>query len=175
MSGSKHLVEKLEGNVWRFGDNINTDLISPAEYMDASYEVIGKHAMEKSCEGFADKITKGDVIVAGNNFGSGSSRETAQIALLYAGVGAVIAKSFARIFFRNCINCGLPVLTLNEVDEFHQGDRITIDLSSGKVINMTSGKTYFGSRLSGYTLEILQEGGLKAYLKKRIKDEVPRS
>ena len=94
----------LRGKVWKFGDDINTDIISPGEYMDASYEEIGKHAMERAFPGFADTIEKGDIIVAGKNFGPGSSRETAQIALLYAGVGGVIAKDFARIFFRNCIN-----------------------------------------------------------------------
>ena len=81
----------ITGKVWKFGDDINTDIISPAEYMDASYEVIGKHAMERAFPGFADAIARGDIIVAGKNFGSGSSRETAQIALIYAGVGAVIA------------------------------------------------------------------------------------
>ena len=103
----------IRGKVWKFGDDINTDIISPGEYMDASYEEIGKHAMERAFPGFADAIEQGDIIVAGKNFGPGSSRETAQIALLYAGVGGVIAKDFARIFFRNCINVGFPVVTFD--------------------------------------------------------------
>ena len=150
----------LRGKVWKFGDDINTDIISPGEYMDASYEEIGKHAMERAFPGFADTIEKGDIIVAGKNFGPGSSRETAQIALLYAGVGGVIAKDFARIFFRNCINVGFPVVTF---------DGIVVDLLSGRIENITTGKVYFGSRLPQHVLSIVEDGGLKNHLKKTLK------
>lgn len=159
----------IRGKVWKFGDDINTDIISPGEYMDASYEEIGKHAMERAFPGFADAIEPGDIIVAGNNFGPGSSRETAQIALLYAGVGGVIAKDFARIFFRNCINVGFPVVTFDGTDELNQGDEIVVDLLSGRIENITTGKVYFGSRLPQHVLSIVEDGGLKNHLKKTLK------
>ena len=159
----------LRGKVWKFGDDINTDIISPGEYMDASYEEICKHAMERAFPGFADTIEKGDIIVAGKNFGPGSSRETAQIALLYAGVGGVIAKDFARIFFRNCINVGFPVVTFDGTDELNQGDEIVVDLLSGRIENITTGKVYFGSRLPQHVLSIVEDGGLKNHLKKTLK------
>lgn len=159
----------IRGKVWKFGDDINTDIISPGEYMDASYEEIGKHAMERAYPGFADAIKKGDIIVAGKNFGPGSSRETAQIALLYAGVGGVIAKDFARIFFRNCINVGFPVVTFAGTDELNQGDEIVVDLLSGRIEDVTTGKVYFGSRLPEHVLSIVEDGGLKNHLKKTLK------
>lgn len=159
----------IRGKVWKFGDDINTDIISPGEYMDASYEEIGKHAMERAYPGFADAIEKGDIIVAGKNFGPGSSRETAQIALLYAGVGGVIAKDFARIFFRNCINVGFPVVTFADTDELNQGDEIVVDLLSGRIENVTTGKVHFGSRLPEHVLSIVEDGGLKNHLKKTLK------
>ena len=159
----------IRGKVWKFGDDINTDIISPGEYMDASYEEIGKHAMERAFPGFADAIEQGDIIVAGKNFGPGSSRETAQIALLYAGVGGVIAKDFARIFFRNCINVGFPVVTFDGTDELNQGDEIVVDLLSGRIENITTGKVYFGSRLPQHGLSIVEDGGLKNHLKKTLK------
>ncbi|MEA4946016.1 MAG: 3-isopropylmalate dehydratase [Oscillospiraceae bacterium] len=159
----------IRGKVWKFGDDINTDIISPGEYMDASYEVIGKHAMERVYPGFADAISRGDILVAGKNFGSGSSRETAQIALLYAGVGAVIAKDFARIFFRNCINVGLPVATFAETEKLNQGDEIRVDLLSGEIEDLTTGETFHGSRLPEHVLAIVRDGGLKEHLKKTFK------
>ena len=143
----------LRGKVWKFGDDINTDIISPGEYMDASYEEIGKHAMERAFPGFADTIEKGDIIVAGKNFG----------------VGGVIAKDFARIFFRNCINVGFPVVTFDGTDELNQGDEIVVDLLSGRIENITTGKVYFGSRLPQHVLSIVEDGGLKNHLKKTLK------
>ncbi len=157
----------ITGRVWKFGDNINTDIISPAEYMDASYEVIGQHAMERVAPDFSQNIEKGDIVVAGKNFGSGSSRETAQIALLYAGVGAVIAKDYARIFFRNCINVGLPVITFADTDKLSQGDRIRVDLLSGRIEDLTTGEVFQGSRLPEHVMAIVQDGGLLAHLKKQ--------
>ena len=160
---------EITGKVWKFGDDINTDIISPGEYMDASYEEIGKHAMERAFPGFADAIARGDIIVAGKNFGSGSSRETAQIALKYAGVGAVIAKDFARIFFRNCINVGMPVVTFDHTEDLAQGDEIRVNLLSGEIEDLTNGKTYQGSRLPEHVLAIVEDGGLKEHLKKTLK------
>ena len=160
---------QIKGKVWKFGDDINTDIISPGEYMDASYEEIGKHAMERAYPGFADAIEQGDIIVAGSNFGPGSSRETAQIALKYAGVGGVIAQSFARIFFRNCINVGFPVVTLADTSGLNQGDEIVVDLLNGTIEDLTTGKTYQGSKLPEHVLSIVEDGGLKEHLKKTLK------
>lgn len=157
---------QIRGKVWKFGDDINTDIISPGEYMDASYKEIGKHAMERAYPGFSDAIEKGDIIVAGENFGPGSSRETAQIALLYAGVGGVIAKSFARIFFRNCINVGFPAVTFSETEKLNQGDEIIVDLQNGTIENLTTGQTYHGSRLPDHVLSIVEDGGLRNHLKR---------
>ncbi len=165
----RNMKSLIRGKVWKFGDNINTDIISPGEYMDASYEEIGRHAMERVYPGFADAVTPGDIIVAGRNFGPGSSRETAQIALLYAGVGGVIAKDFARIFFRNCINVGFPVMTFADTDKLSQGDEIAADLLTGRIDNFTTGETYFGSRLPEHVLSIVEDGGLKNHLKKILK------
>ena len=159
----------ITGKAWKFGDDINTDIISPAEYMDASYEVIGQHAMERVAPNFSRDIARGDILVAGKNFGSGSSRETAQIALLYAGVGAVIAKDYARIFFRNCINVGLPVVTFADTDKIAQGDELRVDLLSGRIEDLTTGEVFQGSRLPEHVLSIVQDGGLLEHLKKTLK------
>lgn len=104
--------------------------------------------------------------MAGENFGPGSSRETAQIALLYAGVGGVIAKSFARIFFRNCINVGFPAVTFSETEKLNQGDEIIVDLQNGTIENLTTGQTYHGSRLPDHVLSIVEDGGLRNHLKR---------
>ncbi|MGI6423655.1 MAG: 3-isopropylmalate dehydratase [Tepidanaerobacteraceae bacterium] len=161
--------KKLKGKVWKYGDNINTDIISPAKYMECDYETIGKHAMEGVDQGFADKIAPGDFIIAGNNFGSGSSRETAQIALKYAGVGAVIAKSFARIFFRNAVNTALPVIEFDQVERIDEGDILEIDLNTGEIKNVTKNEVYYGSKMPENILRIYNHGGLKPYLKTKLK------
>lgn len=154
----------IQGKTWKYGDNINTDIISPARYMEADYETIGKHAMEGIDPDFSKKIVKGDIVVAGNNFGSGSSRETAQIALKQAGVGAIIAKSFARIFFRNSINVGLPVIEFEDIDKIDEGDELAIDLYSGEIRNLTKKEVYYASQLPNNIIELIKSGGLKAYL-----------
>ena len=158
----------ITGKVWKFGDDINTDIISPAEYMDASYEVIGKHAMERAFPGFADAIARGDIIVAGKNFGSGSSRETAQIALIYAGVGAVIAKDFARIFFRNCINVGLPVVNFADTDKLNQGDEIRVDFLSGVIEDLTTGKRFTAAPFPPFIQKIIAVGGIENFVREKI-------
>ena len=121
----------IEGNVWEFGDNIDTDLIIAARYLNTSEpSELAKHAMEDADPQFVSKLKEGDVIVAGENFGCGSSREHAPIALKAAGVSAVVAKSFARIFYRNAFNMGLPIFELSEADEISEGDKIKISLAS---------------------------------------------
>lgn len=154
----------LQGKVFKYGDNINTDLISPPQYLEKSLEIIAQHAMEGIDEDFCKQVRAGDIIVAGENFGPGSSRETAPIALKMAGVSVVIAKFFARIFYRNAINIGLPVLECKQTDEFHSGDILEVNLHSGDIRNLTTGVTYQSSPLSEPVAEVLAAGGLVPFL-----------
>ncbi len=163
------MMNTVQGVAWKYGDNINTDIISPSWTMELSYEEMGKHAMESLDPDFSKKIAKGDILVAGNNFGSGSSRETAPIALKYAGVSVVIAKFFARIFFRNAINIGLSVIECADTDSIAEGDRLAVDLVTGRITNLTKKEEYQGSLLPANILEIVEAGGLVPYLKRRIK------
>ncbi len=164
-------MSSIHGAAWKYGDNINTDIISPPQYMEASYEEMGKHAMESIDPDFSRKISRGDILVAGNNFGSGSSRETAPISLKYAGVSAVIACFFARIFFRNSINIGLPIIECAQVNSITEGDQLEIDLETGIIQNMTKHESYQGSLLPKHILAIVEVGGLVPYLERKIKQE----
>ena len=159
----------ITANVWKFGDNIDTDLIIAARYLNTSEpSELAKHAMEDADPEFVNKLNKGDVIVAGENFGCGSSREHAPIALKAAGVSAVVAKSFARIFYRNAFNMGLPIFELKEVDEISEGDKIKIDLDAGKIENITKNKEYSFTPIPPFMQELIQTGGLINYAKKEI-------
>lgn len=160
-------MSRLHGSVFKYGDNINTDLISPPQYLEKSMDIIAQHAMEGVDELFARQVQPGDMIVAGRNFGPGSSRETAPIALKMAGVSVVIAKSFARIFFRNAINIGLPVLECNEVDKINAGDVLEVDLLSGVINNITNGEIYQAAALSETVATVLNAGGLVPFLERR--------
>lgn len=157
----------LRGKVLKYGDNINTDLISPPQYLEKSLAVIAQHAMEGIDEQFAAKIQAGGIVVAGANFGPGSSRETAPIALKMAGVSAIVAKFFARIFYRNAINIGLPVLECPAVDKIADGDMLEIDLQSGSITNITKGEQYQTAPLSEPVMDVLAAGGLIPFLEKR--------
>jgi methanogen homoaconitase small subunit len=161
----------IEGRAWVFGKNIDTDVIIPGKYLRTTdMQVFADHAMEGIDPEFSSKVQKGDVIVAGNNFGCGSSREQAPLALKHAGVACVVAKSFARIFFRNAINVGLPVM---EADvECSEGDIVKINLKNGSV--EVNNKTFKGNKLPDFLLEILTDGGLVAHrrkLQKQKKDQ----
>lgn len=158
----------IQGNVLKYGDNINTDLISPPQYLEKSLEVIAQHAMEGIDERFSKRIKPGDILVAGNNFGPGSSRETAPIALKMAGVGAIVARFFARIFYRNAINIGLPVLECQDIDKIRDGDLLEISLDSGKITNKTTGEIYTVSPLSDPVMDVLTAGGLIPFLEKKF-------
>jgi len=156
---------------WVFGDHISTDDIIAGRYL-AKHEPAewGKHVMENIDPEFSGKVRPGDVIIAGKNFGCGSSREQAPIALKAAGVSAVVAESFARIFYRNAINQGLPVLTCQGVKkEFKNGDEVEINLGEGWIKNLRTGRTLKLQPLPDFVLEILREGGLVQYLKKKLK------
>jgi 3-isopropylmalate dehydratase small subunit len=159
----------IQGKVWKFGDHINTDLIIPGRYLD-DYNIhnLAKHVMEDADPEFAKRLQKGDVIVAGRNFGCGSSREQAPAALKMAGVAAVVADSFARIFYRNAINVGLPVIVCpGAAKKIAQGEIIEIDLERG-TIRAEAGQQLKFNPLPAFLREILDAGGLVPYARKRL-------
>lgn len=155
--------------VWSFGDNIDTDIIIAARYLNTSDEnELAKHIMEDADPQFYSKISAGDVIVAGENFGCGSSREHAPLALKAAGISAVIAKSFARIFYRNSFNTGLLILETPEADEIKAGDEMEIDIDAGLIRDLTSNKEFKFSPIPPFMQELINSGGLIEYAKKEI-------
>jgi len=157
----------INGKVWCFGDNIDTDLIIAARYLNTSDpKELAKHVMEDKDPEFVNKVKAGDIIVAGENFGCGSSREHAPIALKAAGVSAVVAKSFARIFYRNAFNTGLPIFELAETDTIQEGESISISMESGEVKN--GAKTYKFTPIPPFMQELIGCGGLMNYAKKEI-------
>lgn len=163
------MVNPIVGRVWKFGDNINTDVIIPGRYLRSKdTQIFAAHVMEGIDPEFTKKIRSGDLIVAGTNFGCGSSREQAPLALKHAGVSCVIAKSFARIFFRNAINIGLPLIEASL--ECQEGDEIKVDMVKGEVTVPEKG-TFKGDKLPEFLLEILNDGGLVAHRKKIIKEQ----
>jgi 3-isopropylmalate/(R)-2-methylmalate dehydratase small subunit len=159
----------LSGNVWCFGDNIDTDLIIAARYLNTSDpRELAKHVMEDADPNFLSKLQPGDIIVAGENFGCGSSREHAPIALKAAGVGAVVAKSFARIFYRNAFNTGLPIFELPNTEALNEGDKLVIAPDAGTIVNETTQQTYRFSPIPPFMQELLQAGGLMEYAKMEL-------
>ncbi|EAX47435.1 3-isopropylmalate dehydratase, small subunit [Thermosinus carboxydivorans Nor1] len=158
----------VRGKVHKYGDNINTDIISPPQYMELSIAEAAKYAMSAIDPEFASKVQRGDILVAGANFGSGSSRETSPLTLKYLGVGAIVAKFFARIFYRNAINLGIPVIECADVDKIQNGDTIEIELEAGIIRNVTRQETYYGTKIPAHILELVNVGGLVPYLKKTI-------
>jgi len=161
----------ITGKVWKFGDNIDTDLIIPARYLNTSDpHELAKHVMEDADPDFPKKVQPGDIIVAGWNFGSGSSREHAPIALKAAGVSAVIAKSFARIFYRNSFNMGLPIFELLQSDEINEGDLVKIDLDNGEIHDFDTNKTYKFTPIPEFMQELIAAGGLINYAKEELKE-----
>jgi 3-isopropylmalate dehydratase small subunit len=156
----------ITGKAHRYGDNIDTDRIIPGKYTKTlDIASLAQHVMEDLDPDFHQKFSPGDVVVAGDNFGCGSSREQAPVALKAAGVSCVIARFYARIFFRNAINIGLPVLEVPQ-HNIDTGDELVIDLANGQVQNQTKGQTYQATKLPQVMMDIVQEGGLVAYLKK---------
>ena len=156
------------GNVWKFGDNIDTDQIIPARYLvTIDPQELGQHCMEDADPEFAKKVRPGDVVVGLKNFGCGSSREHAPIAIKAVGVSAVIARSFARIFYRNSINLGLPLFETDAVDRIEQGDKLELDPSTGEIKNLTKGETYQAQPLPDFAREIMAAGGLMKYVAKK--------
>lgn len=157
----------LEGKTWKFGDDISTDLIAPGRYfhLRSNLPELAKHVLEDADPEFSKKITNGDFIIAGNNFGLGSSREHAPIVIKMAGINAVLAKSFARIFFRNAINVGLPAIEVDTA-QIDEGDVLKIDLSSGIVYDETKGVELQFAPLPDVMTRILADGGLIEHILK---------
>ncbi len=159
----------ITGKVWKFGDNIDTDLIIAARYLTTSDpHELAKHVMEDADPEFVKKMSPGDIIVAGENFGCGSSREHAPIALKAAGVAAVVAKSFARIFYRNAFNMGLPIFELKEADKIKEGDLISIDMDRGLISDINSKEEYRFEPIPPFMQELLSCGGLMNYAKAEL-------
>ncbi len=155
------------GKAWKFGDNISTDLIAPGRYfhLRSNLPELAKHVLEDADPEFAARVKEGDFVVGGKNFGLGSSREHAAIIIKMAGVNAVLAKSFARIFYRNAINVGMPAVEC-DTDLIDQGDEIEVELSSGKVYNRTKGSEIGFHPLPDVMTTILKDGGLAAHISK---------
>lgn len=160
---------KAEGKVIKYGNNVDTDVIIPARYLNTSDPTeLAKYCMEDLDKEFVNKVSKGDIMVAGKNFGCGSSREHAPIAIKASGISCVIADTFARIFYRNAINIGLPILECPEAaQDIDDGDKVEIDFGTGNIINRTKGKEYTGAAFPQFMQEIIAAEGLIEYIKKQ--------
>jgi 3-isopropylmalate/(R)-2-methylmalate dehydratase small subunit len=161
-------MEKIQGKCWKFGDNIDTDLIIPARYLNTSDPAeLAKRCMEDADPDFVKKMTPGDIIVGGKNFGCGSSREHAPIAIKAVGISCVVAHSFARIFYRNAFNMGLLIIECEEATkETNEGDILEIDINSGDIINKNTGKTYKAQPIPPFMQQLLRDGGLISHILK---------
>ncbi|MCD6447551.1 MAG: 3-isopropylmalate dehydratase small subunit [Thermoplasmata archaeon] len=163
----------IRSKVIKYGDDINTDVIFPGRYLEiVDAQEMAKHAMEDLDEKFHEKVKDAKIIVAGKNFGCGSSREQAATCLKYAGIEAIVAKSFARIFFRNAINQGLVVIECKNVDDIEEGDELEIDTDKGEIKNLSKGATYKIKPLPPFLAEIIKSGGLIPYMKRRVSNEI---
>ena len=158
---------KFTGKVWRYGDNIDTDVIIPARYLNTSNpQELARHCMEDIDKTFVTGVQAGDIMVADNNFGCGSSREHAPVAIKASGITCVIAANFARIFYRNAINIGLPLLEIGEDSaKIKAGDVLSVDLETGDIVNTTTGVTIKAQPLPGFIQDIARAGGLINYVK----------
>jgi 3-isopropylmalate/(R)-2-methylmalate dehydratase small subunit len=163
----------FEGTVHKYGRDVDTDVIIPARYLNTSDPAeLGSHCMEDIDAGFVERVEPGDIIVADENFGCGSSREHAPVAIKASGVVCVVAASFARIFYRNAINTGLPIVVCPEAAaDARMGDRLKVDLAAGTVENLTQGKTYTSEAFPPFMQELIDRGGLLEYVKSRVGGE----
>ena len=155
---------RFGGYVHKFGDNINTDIISPPAYMELSIKEAAKYTMQPVAPEFAARYKPGDIIVAGKNFGPGSSRETAPLCLRELGVKIIVAKSFARIFYRNSINLGMLAIECAEADKIENGDEIEVDVLAGIIVNKSKNETYAASKMPEHIIKLVEIGGLVPYL-----------
>ena len=159
---------KAKGHVFKYGDNVDTDVIIPARYLNTpDAKELASHCMEDIDREFVNKVNEGDIMVGGFNFGCGSSREHAPLAIKTAGISCVIAKTFARIFYRNAINIGLPILECEAAsDAIEDGDQVEIDFNTGVITNVTKGETYSAEPFPEFIQDIISAGGLMASIKK---------
>ena len=160
---------KIEGRAHKFGDNVNTDEIIPASYLNTTDPMeLGRHCMEGIDKDFSSRVKKNDIIVTGKNFGCGSSREHAPLSLKGIGVSCIISESFARIFYRNCINIGLPILESREAAKaILSKDTLRIDTKSGKIEDLTQDRTFYAQRFPPFMQEMIRHGGLIKYILKK--------
>lgn len=160
-------MKDITGKAWIFGDDVSTDHIAPGRYfhLRSNLKELAKHVLEDADPDFASKVKEGDLVVGGNNFGLGSSREHAPLIIKVAGVGAILAKSFARIFYRNAINIGLP-LVVCDTSRIAEGDKLEIDIANGVLVNNTQGYEISFQPLPEFMMRILEDGGLVEHIKK---------
>ncbi|MHB1127808.1 MAG: 3-isopropylmalate dehydratase small subunit [Bacillota bacterium] len=165
---------ELKGRSWKFGSDVDTDAIIPARYLNTSDpKELARHVMEDADPHFPGKVQAGDIIVAGKNFGCGSSREHAPIAIKAAGISCVIAWSFARIFYRNAINIGLPIFESQEAAEkIQEGDAVQVDAEKGVIVNLTRNETYASVAFPPFMRQLIEAGGLMNYVAERVKNNV---
>ena len=163
---------KIKGKVWQFGDDVDTDAIIPARYLNTTDpQELARHCMEAADEAFAQEVKPGDIIVAGKNFGCGSSREHAPLCIKAAGVSCVVAAGFARIFYRNAFNIGLPILESREAAAVcRQGDELEVDLATGGIRNLTRNKTFMAQPIPPFMQELISDGGLIKHVARRLKE-----
>jgi 3-isopropylmalate dehydratase small subunit len=169
--GGREETMKLQGRVWKFGSDVDTDAIIPARYLNLVDPIeLGKHVMEEERPEFVQQVKPGDILVAGKNFGCGSSREHAPLALKVAGISCIIANSFARIFYRNGFNQGLPLLESEEAAAaIQEGDEVRVDLGTGEIEDLTQGKTFRAKPIPSFMRELIDGGGLVPHLRKKRK------
>lgn len=165
----------VEGRAWVYGDKIDTDLLAPGYAMKKAPEALARHTLEAVDAAFAAGVQPGDFVVGGADFGIGSSREQAAISLKTLGVSAVIAKSFARIFYRNCINIGLPAISFDPAGRISRHDRLRLDLAAGRLENLTTGHRYDVPAIPAHLRAMIEAGGLMAHLKQRFAETAPGS
>ena len=161
---------KIQGKTYKYGDNVDTDVIIPARYLNTpEAKELAKHCMEDIDAAFAAKVKPGEIMVAGKNFGCGSSREHAPLAIKTCGISCVIAETFARIFYRNALNIGLPILECAEAAKaINAGDEVSVDLDSGIIVDLTSGKQWTAEPFPAFMQDLIAAGGLASYMKKNI-------
>jgi 3-isopropylmalate dehydratase small subunit len=160
---------KIEGRIWKFGSDVDTDAIIPARYLNQSdAKELAKHVMEDERPEFSQKVRKGDILLAEKNFGCGSSREHAPLALKAVGISCIIAKSFGRIFYRNGLNLGLPLLESSEASEaIQEGDRVRVNLTTGEIFDLTQKTKFFAKPIPAFMQDLIRDGGLIRHLRKR--------
>ena len=156
------------GRAWVFGDNIDTDVLAPGKYMKSGIDELARHCLEAVEPGFAASVQAGDVVVGRRNFGTGSSREQAPQALKHLGVAALVAESFAGLFYRNAINLGLPAVVCADAQRIRAGDRVRVDPQAGRIENLSTGETLACEPIPDHLMQMLNDGGLVPHLEKRL-------